>query len=204
MVVAGLVGARLAYVGLNWTEYGGDLGSMIAIWDGGMTFYGGLAAGAAAGYVCVRRWRIRPAVFADLVAPSLALGYSVARIGCFLNGCCYGVPSALPWAARFYADGGVALTVPSHPVQIYSSASSMLIFFVLVRLQRASLRPGSLFGLWLVLSSIERFAMEILRKGVTATIFWHGFTQAQVVSVLLLIMGAAMVAAGMRARTRHA
>ncbi len=63
-------------------------------------------------------------------------------------------------AVRFHADGGDVLTPPSHPVQLYSTAISFLIFLMLVRLEKRNLRPGALFGSWLVLSSLERFFLE--------------------------------------------
>ncbi len=204
LVLCGLVGARLTYVALNHADFAADPLAIAAVWDGGLTFYGGLAAGILAGYIYTLRTRTRPGLFADLVAPSLALGYSIARVGCFLNGCCYGCPSTAPWAVRFRADGGPDITVPSHPVQIYSSAANLLIFLVLIGLEKRRLAPGSLFGIWLLLSGIERFVMEIFRRGVTAEVIWNGFTQAQAVSGLLVISGFTVIALSYRQEARHA
>ena len=116
-----------------------DLLAIVALWDGGLTYHGGLAAGILAGYLYTLRTKTRPGLFADLAAPSLALGYAIARIGCFLNGCCYGHPSDMPWAMRFRTDGGPDITVPSHPVQLYSSAANLLIFLVLIRIEKLRL-----------------------------------------------------------------
>lgn len=200
VILAGLVGARIGYVLLTWDEFAGDPVSIIAVWDGGLTYYGGLIAGALAGVVWARLAKVNVADFADLVAPSLALGYGIARIGCFLNGCCYGSECALPWAVRFHQDGGDVLTAPSHPVQIYSSLGSLIIFFLLTRLEKRGLPPGTVFGCWLILASMLRFFMEYFRAGVTGDYLWGGLTEAQAASLVLLLGGAVIVALAGRAR----
>ncbi len=204
LVLCGLIGARLTYVALNHADFAADPLAIVALWDGGLTYHGGLAAGILAGYLYTLRTKTRPGLFADLAAPSLALGYAIARIGCFLNGCCYGHPSDMPWAMRFRTDGGPDITVPSHPVQLYSSAANLLIFLVLIRIEKLRLAPGSLFGAWLLLSGVERFIMEIFRQGVTAEVIWNGFTQAQAVSALLVIAGGIVIALSYRQEARHA
>ena len=203
-MLCGLIGARLTYAALNYHDFAADPLAIAAVWDGGLTFHGGLAAGIVAGYLYTLRTKTRPGLFADLVAPSLALGYAIARIGCFLNGCCYGRPYDVLWAVRFRADGGPDITVPSHPVQLYSSAANLLIFLVLISLEKRRLAPGSLFGVWLVLSGVERFAMEVFRRGVTADVIWNGFTQAQAVSGLLVISGVTVIALSYRQEARRA
>ncbi len=201
-LLAGLAGARLTYVLLNRDAFAGDAASVFAIWDGGLTFFGGLAAGAAAVAVWALRRGYHLADVADICAPSLALGYAIARIGCFLNGCCYGCETDLPWAVRFHADGGETLTPPSHPVQLYSTGISLLIFLMLTRLERRNLARGALFGSWLVLSSLERFFLEFLRRGATARELAAGLTQAQAASLVLLVAGALLIARQGRAPAR--
>lgn len=202
-MLCGLIGARLTYVALNWSDYAGDPLTIVAVWDGGLTFFGGLALDIVVLGFWARLNRVSVVAFADLAAPSLALGYGIARIGCFLNGCCYGVPTSLPWAVRFHAYGGDELTVPSHPVQIYSTITNMLIFWALVRLERRRPPAGSLFGSWMVLSSLERFAMEFLRRGVTATEIWQGMTQAQAVSLMLILAGSWVIHRSVREGRAH-
>ncbi len=197
-LLTGLAGARLTYILLNRDAFAGDLKSVFAIWDGGLTFFGGFAVGAVSVALWAIRRGFRLADVADVCAPSLALGYAIARIGCFLNGCCYGCETGVPWAVRFHADGGDVLTPPSHPVQLYSTAISFLIFLMLVRLEKRNLRPGALFGSWLVLSSLERFFLEFLRRGATAQEFAGGLTQAQVASLVLLLAGAFLIGAPRR------
>lgn len=205
VVLIGLAGARLTYAALNFREYALQPASILYVWDGGLTFFGGLAFGGIAGLIWAIRHNVSIPRLADLSAPTIALSYGIARIGCFLNGCCYGAACSLPWAVRFHADGGDALTVPSHPVQLYSSAVSLCIFGILVLLERRDLRPGRLFALWLILSSLERFWMENFRRGVTAETLWGPVTQAQFVSMLLVAAGVALyVVVGRKRAPAHA
>lgn len=193
IVLAGLVGGRLTYVALNWSSYSSNWREIPAVWDGGLTFFGGLAAGALAGVLWAVRAKISVAAFADLLAPSLALGYAISRLGCFLNGCCYGSPTSWSWAVKFHENGGPFLTPPSHPAQIYSSILSFIVFLFLVVLEKRNLPAGSLIGSWLILSSLERFFVEYFRKGVTATVVAGGFTQAQLVCLVLILVGAGII-----------
>ena len=120
-LLGGVLGGRIGFV-VQEPHFWERPQQMLAIWDGGMAFYGGLLGGILAGVLTCRAKKMRVADMADLAAPSLALGYIFGRIGCFLNGCCYGGVCDLPWAIRFPDEHvpGV-LTPPSHPAQLYSS-----------------------------------------------------------------------------------
>jgi phosphatidylglycerol:prolipoprotein diacylglycerol transferase len=194
LLLSGIVGARLVYVILNpdtesWSE-------ILAVWNGGLSFHGGVVFAVLAGYVYIRRAGLPFWECADLAAPSLALGYAVARIGCFLNGCCHGAPTSLPWGVRF-CEGGV-LTPPSHPTQLYAFAASLLIFFALTRIEKLGRRPGFVLVSYLGLYGLYRLLIEFLRKGYSAKVFALGLTEAQVVS-LIMIIGAAVALSLMRA-----
>jgi phosphatidylglycerol---prolipoprotein diacylglyceryl transferase len=107
LVVAGVVGARLFYVIEYWEEKfaGHSLGKTLAevanVPEGGLVVYGGLIGAAVAFILFVRKYRLPLLPLADIVAPSLAIGLALGRVGCFLNGCCYGGPSDFPWAVTF-------------------------------------------------------------------------------------------------------
>ena len=128
---------------------------------------------------------------ADLLAPSVAIGYAITRIGCFLNGCCYGAPTSLPWGVRFHEHG--FLTPPSHPTQLYATAANLLIFFLLTRLERLKRAPGFIFVSYLGLYSIYRFLIEFLRKGYSAQVSLFGLTQAQVASIVIIVACAVVI-----------
>ena len=181
---AGVLGARLLFVLLNWQEYSGRVLDLVAIWRGGMSFHGGLAAGILAG-VLYMRWRRLPLLaMADAAAPPVALGYAIGRIGCFLNGCCYGGPTTLPWGVRF-PGGEPGLLY--HPAQIYASVLSFAITALLVHLYRRPHRSGQIMALYIALYCVYRFAIEGLRRGVTADILPIGLTEAQLFSIIALV-----------------
>jgi len=181
-LLSGVVGARLAYVLLNHeTE---TLRDLPAVWNGGLSFHGGVVFAVAAAAIYARLTRLSFWSCADLLAPSVAIGYAFARIGCFLNGCCYGAPTSLPWGVSFHEHG--AVTAPSHPTQIYASFASLLIFLILTRLEKLGRAPGFVFIGYLGLYSIYRFLIEFLRKGYSAQAWMGGITEAQAASLLIL------------------
>lgn len=108
LVAAGIVGARLFYVVQKWDQFR-DFPlqrlalELVNVTQGGLVVYGGLLAGAAVFFWFAHRYRLPALALADLVAPSVALGMGLGRVGCFLNGCCFGGPCDLPWAVTFPA-----------------------------------------------------------------------------------------------------
>jgi phosphatidylglycerol:prolipoprotein diacylglycerol transferase len=195
LLIAALIGARALYVFLNWDHFHDHLGEIGKIWTGGLTYHGGLLGAMLAGAWFCRRRRLPFLVLADLLMPSLALGYAIGRIGCFLNGCCYGAPTDLPWACQFHEPPVTGpLTPPSHPTQLYSSLINLGIFGLLWLLARRATRPGQLFFSYLALYSIYRFGIEFLRKGYTAQVWFAGLTQAQVGSIAILLLSLALLA----------
>jgi len=103
-LVAGVVGARVFYVVHHYHQMQRPLVSMFAVWQGGLEFYGGVIFAIPVIVLYSRHYKlpIRPSL--DIVAIALMLGLSFGRMGCFLNGCCFGKPTELPWAVRFPYD----------------------------------------------------------------------------------------------------
>lgn len=208
LLIPGLIGARTFYA-LQYPErvFGGGpernpLWSMIALWDGGLVFYGSVIGGAVGGLLFCRRRKIRPLALGDIVAPSLFVGAGFGRIGCFLYGCCYGGPCSLPWAVRFPPDSltyqaqlsegvilpGAASTTPLHPTQIYSSLMAFLLAGVLVWFFRRRMVEGFVVGLMFTLYPINRFFLEVIRndeRGQLGT----ALTISQLISIVLFISG---------------
>ncbi len=194
-VLAGIIGAHVGSILLDLPYFLKNPGEIASLWKGilsptggirGLSFHAGLicALGVAALYARSRKLKFLDVT--DLFSPGLVIGYSVTRIGCFLNGCCYGVPTSLPWGVRFCVDGG--WTPPSHPAQLYAIAANVVIYFMLVRLERHRLFSGQVFFSYLCLYSVYRFMNEFVRKGVTAEVAFWGLTQAQVVSLVALLV----------------
>ena len=188
-LVGAIIFARGAFAALNWPDFAPDPKRILFIWrEGGLTFHGGLFGGTLAAVLLARRRRVSFWSLADMAAPALALGYAIARIGCLLNGCCYGAPTSLPWGMRFpvFLDAGIT-THPSHPTQIYSSLGSLVILAILLKVRARLPARGQLFCLYLALYSIMRAAIEVLRRDFTAVRLLDGITQAQAVSFVILV-----------------
>jgi phosphatidylglycerol:prolipoprotein diacylglycerol transferase len=174
----------------------------------GLVWYGGLIGGfLAASWVILRhRPRVDYLTAADAAAPALSLGYALGRIGCFLVGDDYGRPTdawfgvafpkgAPPTTAHALREFGVKLdpAIPSdtilrvHPTQLYETFAALVMFGVLMTLNRRPHRRGLAWGLFLILLGIERFLVEIVRAKDDR--FFGAFTVAQVISVLMVIAG---------------
>lgn len=192
ILLSAIVGARLGYWVQGWFETGNpgpliDFHELMSKGLGGLSFHGGLIGAIIAGGLYIRHMKLDFWRVTDAIMPGLALGYAITRIGCFLNGCCYGKPAGnLPWAVTFpCSPDGLVRDV--HPTQIYASLMGFLMFGILLLLARGdSLRRAGRLGMvFLVLEGIERYVMEIYRYTAQPS----SFTLAQGVSVLLIIGG---------------
>jgi phosphatidylglycerol:prolipoprotein diacylglycerol transferase len=166
VLISSVVGSRLLYILTHISEYENDVLGIFRIWEGGLTFYGGLLAAFVFGISYLRRRGVPVGEVTDIVAPQIALGIAFARVGCFLNGCCFGKESTLPWACRFPVDsqagwvmGGSAV----HPVQLYGVIANLLIFLFLSELLKRSKHAGVVFYSFLVTYGIWRFAIDYIR-----------------------------------------
>ncbi len=190
--LAGVLGARLVFVGLNWGSFAREPLHALYFWEGGLSFHGAFLGGGLA--VALLAWRkgIPFLRLADVLAPGVALAYAIGRVGCFLNGCCYGVPTDLPWACSFQDPFHAHThTPPSHPTQIYASLSNLLIFALLARMQKPPHPEGKVFWAYLALYGVYRFIVEFWRIGATSTVLALGLSEAQWVSLLMVLLGGA-------------
>lgn len=166
VIIMSVLGARGAYVIARWDWFGRHLSQIPRVWDGGLALYGGVVVGVITGLVFFSKRRVNIWRGADVVAPSLALGVAIGRIGCFLNGCCHGRPCELPWAVTFppgsYADHAFhGLSV--HPTQIYASLSALAFFFILIAAGRRKPFDGFLLWLFVIMLAAYRFLIDPLR-----------------------------------------
>jgi phosphatidylglycerol---prolipoprotein diacylglyceryl transferase len=132
MCIGGIVGARLFYIFEYWDEYqkptlGATLGAIINYTKGGLVVYGAFAGGAAALLAFLKRHKLPVLKFCDIVAPSLLIGLTLGRIGCFLNGCCYGGQCDLPWAVTFPGSTGSNSTPASPPYLKQASTGKLIL-----------------------------------------------------------------------------
>jgi len=204
-LVGGIIGAKLYYVFLYWDRTALDPFGMLFS-RGGLVWYGGFIGGVLGVAWALRRRGTHIGLGADAAAPTLALGYAVGRLGCFLVGDDYGRPTdswvgiAFPRGQppttaanlrRFGADvdPGVPDTevLSVHPTQLYETGLSLLFFFFLWRIRRHPHKHGWLFGVWLVLAGAERLFVEVFRAKDDR--FLGPFTLAQAISVVIIIVG---------------
>jgi len=173
----------------------------VALWDGGIVFYGSVIGGMA-GIATFCRLRKLPLVpILDVLTPSLLVGEGFGRIGCFLYGCCYGRACSLPWAVQFPPDsltfGQLVMkglldpqaqsTMPLHPVQLYSSAAAFVLAGILAWYFRRRPFDGAVMCLAAILYPISRAGLESLRADVAP--FSLGLKDAEIFSLLLVAAG---------------
>jgi len=142
VLLAVVLGSRLFYIAFHWHEFNHDLIGIIAFWRGGLgglMFYGGFLGGIVAGVLYIWRNKLPVRRMMDAVAPAIVLGEGFTRIGCLLNGCCFGSPTCSPFGVVFPANSAAGATFPRqpiHPTQIYSSAARFLLFLFALWLER--------------------------------------------------------------------
>jgi phosphatidylglycerol---prolipoprotein diacylglyceryl transferase len=194
-LVGGIVGARVYYLVQNWDTVKDDFfGNLFS--GSGLVWYGGAIGGAIA--VCFWAWRrgFLGLALLDLAATPLALGYAIGRIGCQLSGDGdYGKVSDLPWAMS-YPHGTVPTTHRVQPTPVYESVTMALVAWILWSF-RDRLAPGLLFALYLVLSGLERFLVEFVRRNDEV---WAGLTAPQIESLVLMVIGSVWIALASRRR----
>jgi len=184
-LVGGLVGSRLDYLIQNRDSLdGGILGNLVG--GAGLVWFGGLIGGAIAVLVWAR-WRgFLGQELLGAVAPALAIGYAIGRVGCQLSGDGdYGEPWSGPWAMP-YPDGVVPTDEPVHPTPVYETLVMGLVALGLWHL-RNRVSGGALFAIYLVCAGLERFLVEFIRRNETLAL---GMTQAQWIGLALVIGGA--------------
>ena len=183
-LIGGIIGARLWWVGENWSSAKDDiLGSLFS--GAGLVWYGGAIGGAIA--VLLWAWRRKwfTLQMLDTASIPLAAGYAIGRIGCQLAGDGdYGKPWNGPWAMA-YPNGTVPTTVKVHPTPVYETITMLIVALVLWRL-RDRWRPGTLFALYLILAGLERFLVEFIRRNDSVFV---GLTQPQLLSLVMIAGG---------------
>ncbi|HJQ85342.1 MAG TPA: prolipoprotein diacylglyceryl transferase [Candidatus Binatia bacterium] len=189
--VGGWVGARLFLVPGEWTAFASDPVAFLVA-SAGWAWYGGVIGGAAAVAWLARARRIPFLVVGDAMAPALALGLAIGRLGCQLSGDGdYGVPTSLPWGMR-YPDGLVPTSERVHPAPLYELAGSLAILAYLESRRPRKRAAGDLLGRYLVLAGALRLAVETVRRNPA---WLAGLTTAQWLSFGAIAIGAGLVQA---------
>jgi phosphatidylglycerol:prolipoprotein diacylglycerol transferase len=195
VLIAVVLGSRLLYVIFHRSEFQKDLIGIIAFWRGGLAglmFYGGLIAAILVGIIYIRSQKLPLLKMFDAIAPAIVLGEFFTRIGCFLNGCCFGEPTNLPCGVIFPSDSPAGYTFHNtaiHPTQLYSSLAGLLLFFIALWLEKRKLRDGVLFFIITALYSFYRFVIDFVRYYEDQ----GNFLINQIISVVLIAASVIMI-----------
>ena len=190
-IPSGIVISRLLHVVDRWDYYSQNLGQIIG--GSGLTAYGAVLGAALGIWIYSKFSKLQFGYFADLVAPAVIVAQAViGRIGCTINGCCYGVETSLPWGIVYtHPDSLGPLGVAVHPTQVYELIFGLIVFGILLKL-RGRLKPdGSLFLIYLGLYSVWRIGIDFLRVGMP---FLFSLHQAQVIGIIVLAITISLLA----------
>jgi phosphatidylglycerol---prolipoprotein diacylglyceryl transferase len=200
VLVCSVLGARALYVLEHVGEFRRQWTGVIAVWQGGLTLYGGVVAGTVAGLLAARRFGLPMWTLADALTPSFALGTAFGRVGCFLNGCCYGRPTTMPWGVRFPPDSFAALEfgdTPVHPSQLYFAITGLGLFLITWALRTRLKVPGVLFWIFMLLFSLIRIPLDMTRAYELAAVVVRigpvGITESQLTSFALAMFSVLML-----------
>jgi phosphatidylglycerol:prolipoprotein diacylglycerol transferase len=232
VLVSAIVGSRLYFIAVNWPDYFGEnawmtlhgtrVPRLLAIWEGGLVFYGGFIGAALTAWWYLRRHGMRFLPHADTIIPSVSIGHFFGRLGCFAAGCCWGAVSHehLPWLAKFppaslayqtfagRANAAELLapdrlsTMPVHPTQLYESFGELVLFALLALVVRPNKRfHGQVLATWLMGYAVLRTVVELFRgdveRGVVA-----GLGVGQWTSMVVFAAGAVVWVIGRRQGAR--
>jgi phosphatidylglycerol:prolipoprotein diacylglycerol transferase len=200
LLTGGFIGARLLYI-MSHPETVRSVVDIFRVWQGGIVYYGCLIGGLIGSTLY---WLRKPFPFramADVVAPALALGSAIGRVGCLLNGCCYGAVCDHPWAITFpsgslpwaqHVEAGLipvyaGHSLPIHPTQVYAALDGLLLLALLSAFFPWRRRDGEVMALLMVTYPVTRFLIEGLRADEPALVL--GMTMSQGISVAIFLAG---------------
>jgi len=181
-ILWGIIGGRSLHVLVQAPYYYRHPLEILSLRNGGLAVEGAVIAALA--FLCIyseiRRFNLLEML--DIVALPVPLGQALGRLGCFMNGCCYGKPTDSFLGVKF-----PQLAEKVHPTQLYYSITYVLLFFVLRMLYRRRLKPGVVFSTYILGFALTRYIIDMLRGDLLATEF--GLYPTQIIGVVLFIMG---------------
>lgn len=166
-VGTGFLGARFYYVLQNLDWYAKNPGQIFAFWEGGLIFYGGVFGAFLGLWAFCRFKKASFAKSLDFILPYVALTHAFGRLGCFMNGCCYGTACDLPWAVQF-----PDLPAPVHPTQLYEAALDLGLFLFLSRRYNQKRFDGEVALFYFIFYAAIRFFIEFFRADNPSWAMW--------------------------------
>jgi phosphatidylglycerol:prolipoprotein diacylglycerol transferase len=157
-------------------------------------FYGGLLGAIPVAWWYIKKHSLPLFRTLDVLAPAVALGQAIGRLGCFAAGCCYGAPSTAAWSVIFHSEDahalvGVPLGIPLHPSQLYESLGTFLLLLWLLRILKNRRFEGQVFSSYLIAYAILRFSLEFLRGDVArGTVFGGTLSTSQFIAIVVVFL----------------
>ena len=196
LILAAVIGSRMLYILTHRADYHSVL-DVIALWQGGATFYGGFILALAGAVFYLRRKKLSFLLVADSCAPSIALGFFFTRIGCFLSGCCFGNPTHSIFGVVFPAHspaGYYCPGIPLHPTQLYDALYGLVSALALLALDGKRPFTGFTFALMCILYGAGRYTIDFFRYYESSARISPFLTVSQLTSLLLIAAGVVMLA----------
>jgi phosphatidylglycerol:prolipoprotein diacylglycerol transferase len=198
VLIGGLLGAKLMLVLVEYDYYVRNPRELLSILQSGGVFYGGLLGALPVAWWYVRRHSLDGWRTADVMAPGVAIGQAIGRLGCFAAGCCYGRPTAVPWGVTFrdaYATRqvGTPLDIPLHPTQLYESLAVSLLFLFLLWLSRRQRFRGQVMLIYLFGYAVIRFVIEYYRGDAARGTVLGGWVSTSQFIAILVVLGVAIL-----------
>jgi len=209
LIICGIIGARIWYVWEHWQDYAHTPFDIFKVWQGGLVFYGGFIGAVIGTYFYIKYKKIPLLITGDAFAPGIALAIGVGRIGCFLNGCCYGklthswigvsypAVNNPPAYIQHLRDGlitqGATHSLPVIPTQPISTIDLLVIFGILMYLRRKRLWQGFQFYMLFILYGIHRFFIDFFRYYEGNAKMLKYITLSQLISLIVIIFSSIML-----------
>lgn len=196
LLIFGILGARVLFILQELPHYSKHLNEVFSLRFEGLTSFGGLIGGALYALWWGKKHGVKLGQLTDLLAPGFMLGHVFGRVGCYLNGCCYGgvCDASLPWATRFPEAQGL-----HHPAQIYDSLMNLVGVGLILLYEKRGFKPGQGVGLFFILHGLTRFIYEFWRAGtdeqvntgLASSTYWGSLpiTQAQALAGVFILIG---------------
>jgi len=198
VMLSSIIGARVFYVLTNLSYFMKMPSEILKVYHGGLVYYGGFIGGIIGGFIYVKIKKYSFIELLDCVMPVISLGQSIGRIGCFLNGCCYGRPTTCSLGVKFPVLHDDICRIPT---QLYSSLANFFIFlFLMWRLNNKKFK-GEVIADYLLSYGLFRFIIEYFRDDPRGGLYFHMFSISQVISLIGIFFGIIFFTV-MKARTK--
>lgn len=198
IIISALVGAKLLLVIVDADHFLDNPRDILSLARSGGVFYGGLILAVLVGYWYMWKHQMPTWRVADVIAPGIAFGHVVGRLGCFLAGCCYGHETDVPWAVTFtnplaQENVGTPLGIPLHPTQLYEAGAELLILGLLLALEhKGRTFHGRTFWAYMLVYGVSRFVIEMFRGDPRGMVFGNVST-SQFISLCIVPLSIVML-----------